>query len=286
MKRKITLGLSPCPNDTYIFYHLLKEGFSVEKTAASAEAHHITVQPYFADVEELNRKALNGAELPVTKVSCFAAVLATQHYEILPSGGALGHNCGPLLVSRQKFSSEEELLDRLRHSRILIPGKTTTAHLLLRLFLKEHGIAHPLVEEALYSDILPSLKRGERDFGLIIHEERFTYPSYGVDAPVDLGQWWESQTGLPIPLGCILVRKDHLDLSHAIDQAIRASIDYAGMHPEEAWPFIRSHAQALEEDAIRSHIDLYVTEYSRDPGEKGRAAFALLRKKAADLILD
>lgn len=286
MKRNITLGLSPCPNDTYIFHHLIKEGFAESSATSGTAVNRITVNPFFADVEELNRRALNGAELPVTKVSCFAAALASEHYEILPSGGALGHNCGPLLVSRQKLSSQDELLDRLRCSRILIPGKTTTAHLLLRLFLKEHGIEHPLIEEALYSDILPSLKRADADFGLIIHEERFTYPSYGVDAPVDLGQWWESQTGLPIPLGCILVRRDHLDLFDALDRAICESIDHAKAHLEEAWPFIKSHAQALEDTAIRSHIDLYVTDYSRNPGEKGKAAFALLREKAAGLILD
>lgn len=275
MKQTLTLGLSPCPNDTYIFHHLIQEGFA-----------GINVEPFFADVEELNERALHGAALPVTKVSCFAAALATEHYEILPSGGALGRNCGPLLVSKEKYPSTEALLERLAEATILIPGKTTTAHLLLRLFLKEHGIERPDVQAALYSDILPALQKGEAEFGLIIHEERFTYPSYGVDAPIDLGQWWEEHTGLPIPLGCILLRKDHLHLFDALDEAICKSIDHAKAHLDRAWPFIKCHAQALDDTAIQSHIDLYVTDYSRNPGEEGRAAFARLRSEAAGLRLD
>lgn len=270
----IHLGLSPCPNDTYIFYHLIQAGLNGRP-----------IEPVFADVEELNRRALNGAQLPVTKVSCFAAALATANYEILPSGGALGRGCGPLLVTRKKYVEMAELERDIRDSRILIPGITTTAHLLLRLYLKKAGIDNPRVEPVLYSEILPALARGLADFGLIIHEERFTYPSFGVDAPVDLGAWWEKETGLPIPLGCILVRKDQLSLFDSLDRAIRESIDYAGAHRDEAWPFIREHAQAMDDNVIQSHINLYVTDQSRDPGAEGRAAFATLRKLAAELNL-
>lgn len=275
MSSPLSLGLSPCPNDTYIFYHLLREGL---------DGRDIT--PVFADVEELNRRALQGAELPITKVSCYAAALAGNDYEILPSGGALGRGCGPLLVSRLPYENEADLLRDLSRARILIPGETTTAHLLLRLFLSSAGInpgtdsPHPQMEPTLYSEILPALANGSADFGLIIHEERFTYPSYGVHAPLDLGAWWEKDTGLPIPLGCILVRRDHLWLFDALDQAIQRSIDYSAAHLSEAWPFIKDHARSLEDSAIRSHIDLYVTEYSRNPGEEGRAAFEALRQRA------
>lgn len=273
MHRPITLGLSPCPNDTYIFYHLLREGLDGREIA-----------PIFADVEELNRRALHGAELPITKVSCYAAALAGDHYEILPSGGAMGRGCGPLLVSRRPYADEEALLHDLSGARILIPGITTTAHLLLRLYLASApgaaGANPPLMEPTLYSEILPALASGKADFGLIIHEERFTYPSYGVHAPLDLGAWWEKDTGLPIPLGCILVRGDHRALFDSLDRAIQRSIDYSASHLDEAWPFIKQHARALDDAAIRSHIDLYVTGYSRNPGQEGRAAFALLREKS------
>ncbi|MBW7858681.1 MAG: 1,4-dihydroxy-6-naphthoate synthase [Leptonema sp. (in: Bacteria)] len=274
-KPSIKLGLSPCPNDTYIFYHLLKNGLS-----------HYSIEPVFADVQELNERALNNAELPISKVSCYAAALQTEHYEILPSGGALGHNCGPLLVSNQNYESTDQLISDLKKAdRILIPGKTTTAHLLLRLFLHSYGIEHPNVEPIIYSDILPSLKRGEANFGLIIHEERFTYPSYQVFAPIDLGQWWEETTDLPIPLGCILIRKDYMSIFEELDKAIKQSIDYSKANLNKAWPFIKENAQTIEDSAIRSHIDLYVTDYSREPGEIGKAAFARLRQEAAKLKL-
>ena len=273
--QNITLGLSPCPNDTFIFYHLLKSGFK-------SNSSKFSLTPHFADVEELNDLVFNGAKLPITKVSCFAAAL-TDKYDIIDAGGALGHNCGPLLVSRHHFDDQAKLMEQLADSRILIPGIRTTAHLLLRLFLQKHGIERPNIEPALYSDILPALQKGEADFGLVIHEERFTYHQYGVQAPVDLGQWWESYTELPIPLGCILVRHDHRQLIDDLNAAITESIDYAYNHTSEAWPFIKENAQALEDKAIRSHIDLYVTEYSRRPGEKGKAAFARLKQEAAQL---
>lgn len=274
-KPSIELGLSPCPNDTYIFYHLLKTGLV-----------NYSIKPIFADVQELNERALHNAELPISKVSCFAAALQTEHYEILPSGGALGHNCGPLLVTHKKYESTDELIFDLKQAnRILIPGQTTTAHLLLRLFLESHGIDQPNIESVIYSDILPSLKRREADFGLIIHEERFTYPSYNVYAPIDLGQWWEDTTKLPIPLGCILIRKDYLSIFDELNQAIKDSIDYSKSNLNEVWPFIKSHAQTIEDSAIKSHIDLYVTDYSREPGELGIAAFNRLRQEAAKLKL-
>ncbi|HEY7768951.1 1,4-dihydroxy-6-naphthoate synthase, partial [Longimicrobium sp.] len=186
--RTLTLGYSPCPNDTFIF-HALVHGI--------VQADGLCFSERLEDVETLNRLAAD-AQLDVTKISYGAAPSLLRDYVLLRSGGALGRGCGPLIVARRELSHDE-----LRTARIAIPGRNTTANLLLRLFAAD---AQPGTE-LVYSDIMPAVARGDVDAGLIIHESRFTYPQHGLVKVVDLGEWWEQTTGHPIPLGGIMARR-------------------------------------------------------------------------------
>jgi 1,4-dihydroxy-6-naphthoate synthase len=204
--RTLTLGYSPCPNDTFIF-HALVHGI--------VGADGLSFRERLEDVETLNRLAADGV-LDVTKVSYGAIPHLVRDYVLLRSGGALGRGCGPLVVAREDFGREG-----LTGRRIAIPGRNTTANLLLRLFAPDA----PAGIEMVYSDIMPAVERGEVDAGLIIHESRFTYPQHGLAKVVDLGEWWERTTGLPIPLGGILARRDlGDDAIRAVDDAIRRSV--------------------------------------------------------------
>ena len=259
------LAISPCPNDTFIFGHMIRDGVD----GASVETH-------FADVEELNRRALEEGRHAVTKLSFFAMSRLRDRYELLHCGGALGRGCGPLLISGKNFEGNEgAALDALRSGgRVLTPGRWTTANLLTHLYLADRGLDVNAVDfvPVRYEQIMPALTKGEADFGVIIHEERFTFQRHGLFRTADLGEWWESTTGLPIPLGCIAVRKDRAELRAGIEDAIRASIAKAYAQPESLNAFIKEHSQALEEDVIRAHIDLYVNDFSKDMGATGRAA--------------
>jgi 1,4-dihydroxy-6-naphthoate synthase len=250
-----TLAYSPCPNDTYIFA-ALTNGF-----LPSAPC----VRVHFADIEELNASAARAAH-ELTKVSYGAIPYLMHDYRILRSGGALGRGCGPLVVTRPGAARD---LAALRELRVAIPGERTTAFMLLQLAL---GV-RPQVEQMRFDRIIPAVARGEIDAGLIIHESRFTYQEAGLVSVTDLGDWWESVSGMPIPLGAILVRNDVDDRqAMQLEDAIRASLQFAQSNEAEIMPFVRNHAFEMQDDVMRKHIDLYVNEYSMDVGSDGIAA--------------
>jgi 1,4-dihydroxy-6-naphthoate synthase len=262
---RLSLGFSPCPNDTFIFDALLHN-------KVDAEGLHFDV--FMEDVEALNQKAFRG-ELQLTKLSYHAFAHLTDRYALLDAGSALGNNCGPLLVAQKPLTPEE-----VDAARIAIPGKMTTANFLL-------GLAYPNAQnkiETLFSDIEDAVLEGRADAGLIIHENRFTYEQRGLVKIADLGEFWESGTGFPIPLGGIVVRRDVPQaVQRSFNRALRRSVEYAFAHSQDAMPFVRAHAQAMDDAVMQAHIDLYVTQYSADLGPAGRAAvykmFELAREK-------
>lgn len=264
MTRTLTLGYSPCPNDTFIF-HALAHG--------RVPTPGFAVRERLEDVETLNRLALVGA-LDLTKISYHAFGHLRERYVLLRSGGALGRGCGPLLVAEAATT-----MTALRGKRIAIPGTLTTANLLLQLY----GDGYDDVVPMPFDRIMPALHAGEAAAGVIIHESRFTYQAAGFCAVQDLGAWWEAETGLPIPLGGILARRDlGTELIGAVDAAIRASLEQAWAHPDAARGYIRAHAQELDDAVTDAHIELYVNDFSRDLGAEGvRAVETLLRRAEA-----
>jgi len=258
---ELTLGFSPCPNDTFIFHALVTGLVPLEG---------IPLRPRLEDVETLNRLAVE-ERLDVTKVSYGALPYLQGRYTLLRSGGALGRGCGPLLVARERLTRED-----LTSATIAVPGRMTTANLLLRLF----GPEFPEGREMVYSEIMPAVERGEVDAGLIIHESRFTYPRYGLVKVVDLGEWWEEATGAPIPLGGIVARTAlGEETIHQLESAIRASVEYAFRNPQASEEYVALHAQEMEPAVMRQHIDLYVNDFSVDLAEEGeRAVNELLRR--------
>ena len=249
----MTLGYSPCPNDTFIFYGLVHS-----KIAGAPVCEEI-----LEDIETLNTLALRGA-LDLTKISFHALAHLREKYCLLHSGGALGRGCGPLVVSSRAVAPDE-----LKDKKIAIPGQLTTAALLLRLF--DTGIEH--LQVMPFDQIMGATARGEVDAGVIIHESRFTYPEYGLKKVVDLGEWWEQSTGHPIPLGGILARRSlGTDQVGCIDKALKESIEYAYANPDVVRGYIRQHAQEMDEEVMQAHIDLYVNEFSLDYGQDGKAA--------------
>jgi len=257
MRKTLTLGFSPCPNDTFIFAGLVQGQVPVPGFTLAP--------PRLLDVETLNRMALAG-DLDVTKLSFHALGHVLDRYALLRSGAALGRGCGPLLVSREPLSASA-----LAGRRIAVPGRLTTAAMLLRLFLP--GLPAP--EVLRFDRIIPALDAGTIDAGVIIHESRFLYDRHGLHLVQDLGAWWESETGLPIPLGGIAARRDLGSAAHAaIETAIAESLRWARGN-EAAWSsYVRSHAQELDAAVIRQHIDLYVNDFSLDLGVEGERAIA------------
>jgi len=264
MHRELSLGFSPCPNDTYIFHALVHNRVPL---------HHVAfLPPVLDDVETLNRWALE-ARLDVTKLSFHALGHVLDRYVMLSAGAALGRGCGPLLVSRPGC-----VLDPGR-STIAIPGTYTTAALLLKLF--EPQVANLRVMR--FEEIMPTVAKGRVDAGVIIHESRFTYSDHGLVAVQDLGEWWEELTDLPIPLGCIAAKTELPEqMITEVDSSIRASLMWAGNHPGESLQYIRSHAQEMEDTVLQSHIALYVNEYSLDIGDEGRAAIRELLRRGIE----
>jgi 1,4-dihydroxy-6-naphthoate synthase len=260
----LTLGYSPCPNDTFIFDALVH---------GRVEVDGVRFEERLEDVETLNRLAAVAA-LDVTKISYGAIPGLLRDYVLLRSGGALGRGCGPLLVARREMDADE-----LSRARIAIPGRSTTANLLLRLFAPD---AAPGVER-VYSDIMPAVARGELDAGLIIHESRFTYPQHGLVRVADLGEWWEATTGLPIPLGGILARRALGDATiRAVEDGIRRSVEFAFAHPDASRPYVRAHAQEMDDAVTQQHIDLYVNRFSVDVEEEGARAIEALFARARE----
>jgi 1,4-dihydroxy-6-naphthoate synthase len=255
--RELTFGYSPCPNDTFAF-HALAHGL--------VDAP-FRVRPVLLDIEELNRRAYDGAfELTKMSVGAFAGV--GDRYRLLRSGAALGRGVGPLVVTRTPMT----LADAVR-GRVAIPGRDTTAFRLLRL-------AAPVTGEAVemrYDRILRAVSQGDVDAGLIIHESRFTYAEHGLVEAADLGDWWERATGLPVPLAGICARADvDPSLVAAAELAIRESVQYAFDHPDASRDYVRAHAQEMSDAVCAAHIDLYVNEHTLDIGSDGLHAIERL----------
>lgn len=255
--RELTFGYSPCPNDTFAF-HALTHGLIDAP---------FTVRPVLLDIEELNRRAHRG-EFDLTKLSVGAFGAVGDRYRLLRSGAALGKGVGPLVVARTPMSLSDAATQRLA-----IPGRETTAYRLLRLAAPE--LTDPV--EMRYDRILRAVASGEVNAGLIIHESRFTYHQHGLTKLIDLGDWWERETGLPVPLAGICARSD---LDHgtvaAAEQAIRASVQYAFDHPTASRAYVRAHSQELSDEVCDQHIALYVNAFSLDVGDEGLRAIARL----------
>ena len=252
-----TLAISPCPNDTFAFYGLLhdKVGHAVPETVT------------YADIEELNRMCLAG-EVDFCKISFHAYALVRDRYTLLEAGSALGFGCGPLVVARPGMTAA-----RLASGRIAIPGQLTTATLLFKLWL---GPGPELVPMP-FDRIMPAVAAGQVDAGLIIHESRFTFQKHGLISLVDLGAWWEEHSGHPIPLGGIVARRDLPEATiTAFDAALARSIDYAHQHWDELVPYMQRHAQEMEPDVMKAHVELYVNRFTRALGTQGRTAVDFL----------
>ena len=260
----LTLAYSPCPNDCFMFDAMVHGRIDCEGLDFSVR---------MADIEALNASAFAG-EADITKLSFHAYAHCADNYVLLDAGSALGRNCGPLLISRRAISTEEVAAGQLR---IAIPGKYTTANFLL-------GLAFPDATnktECLFSEIEEALLDGTFDAGLIIHENRFTYEEKGLKKIIDLGEYWESETGAAIPLGGIVIsRRLPSETRARVNRVLRRSVEYAFANRTASLPFVRAHAQAMTDDVMYKHIDLYVNDYSVDLGAEGKRAVAVLFDRA------
>jgi 1,4-dihydroxy-6-naphthoate synthase len=251
---KLTLGFSPCPNDTFIFDALVNNKIDTEGLA---------FQPILEDIETLNKTA-SEATLDITKLSFPAFFKNLHHYIVLPSGGALGNGVGPLLVAKKTLSPDE-----INSSPIAIPGENTTANFLLSFAFPNAKNRFPV----LFSTIEDAVLEGKANLGLLIHENRFTYHQRGLIKIMDLGEFWEQQTGLPIPLGCIAIKRTiDKKIQQQVGKLIKKSVEYAFSNYPFIAPYVKEYSQTMEEEIMRKHIDLYVNEFSINLGEKGRAA--------------
>lgn len=254
MNSKLTLGFSTCPNDTFIFDAMVYGKIDTEGLGFDV---------VMADVEELNHRAFKN-ELDITKLSFHAYAYMVDDYVLLNAGSALGNNCGPLIISKTQHLPAE-----VKELKIVIPGKYTTANFLLSL-------AYPDIKnkvEMLFSEIEDAVINGEADAGVIIHENRFTYHDKGLKKIIDLGEYWEGLTKLPIPLGGIALKRClPAGLQEKINRVLRKSIEFAMANPNSSANFVKSNAQELDDEVIKKHIDLYVNNYTVDLGKKGRRA--------------
>lgn len=257
MKHEMNIGFSSCPNDAFVFHAMIHQ---------LIDTRGFDFIPHIDDVEALNQKAFEGA-LPVSKLSFYAYLLLKERYTLLDSGAALGFGCGPLLVAKSA-------IDHPENARIAVPGIYTTAYMLLKLWNPEIRNVSPL----RFDRILPAVQSGEFDAGLIIHEGRFVYQDYDCIEIIDLGKWWESETGLPIPLGCIAVRNDSLVHKEGIESVLRHSVTYAFEHRDASRDFIRSHARELDDTVIENHISLYVNDFTVSLGQTGMKAVRTLEE--------
>jgi 1,4-dihydroxy-6-naphthoate synthase len=260
----LSLAFSPCPNDCFMFDAIVNRRIDLEGL-------EFTVM--LADIEALNHAAFAG-DPDVSKLSFHAYAYCADRYVLLDAGSALGRNCGPLLISKRPISRADVEVGQLS---IAIPGKYTTANFLC-------GLAFPAAQnkiEVLFSVIEPALLEGRFDAGVIIHENRFTYQEKGLLKIIDLGEFWETETGTPIPLGGIVVKRSlPEDVKRAVNRVMRRSVEYAFAHRDASLPYVRAHAQEMSEQVMYQHIDLYVNDYSIDLGEQGRRAVQLLFDRA------
>ncbi len=261
---KLKLGFSSCPNDTFIFDAWVHERIDTEG---------LDIEIVMEDVEALNRRAAR-RELEVTKLSYHAFAQLTEGYQLLDAGSALGRGCGPLLIAKRPMTAAD-----LAHARIAIPGHWTTANFLF-------GVAYPEANnriETLFSAIEHDVLTEKVDAGVIIHENRFTYQEKGLVKILDLGEYWETTTQMPIPLGGIVVRRDVPDaLKERVSRVLKRSVAYAFAHPEASRPYVRAHAQEMEESVMQQHISLYVNHFTRSLGDEGRAAIACFLQTALE----
>jgi len=261
---KLSLAFSPCPNDCFMFDAIVHHRIDLEGLEFSVT---------FADIEALNESAF-AAAVDVTKLSFHAYAYCADRYVLLDAGSALGRNCGPLLISRREISRDEVARGGVR---IAIPGKYTTAHFLLSLAFP--GATDKT--ELVFSEIERALLDGTFDAGLIIHENRFTYAAKGLKKIIDLGEYWESETGAAIPLGGIVINRAlPEDVQQKVNRIMRRSVEYAFANRTASLPFVRANAQEMSEDVMYQHIDLYVNEYSVDLGDEGRRAVEVLFERA------
>ena len=263
MSDRLRIAYSPCPNDTFVF-HAWAHGL-----LPAAPPLDVT----FADIDITNTAAERG-EFDVVKVSYAALPWLLDRYTLLPSGGALGRGCGPLVLTRDEVPS-------LDGRTVAVPSERSTAYLLFRLWATGQRPAR--IDVVPFASIMPAVRDGSYDAGLVIHEARFTYPDYGLRSLVDLGEWWEADTGLPIPLGAIIARRS-LD-AEALARAARASVEYAWANPSASAEYVAAHADEMSAAVQRQHIELYVNEFTRDLGDEGYAAAEALltRARAANL---
>jgi 1,4-dihydroxy-6-naphthoate synthase len=261
---KLTLGFSPCPNDTFIFDALIHHKIDTEG---------LEFEVFYDDVETLNQKAFRG-ELDITKLSYHAFAYVAHQYVLLDAGSALGFGVGPLLICKvDPGLLSSRLATHNSQPTIGIPGKYTTANFLL-------GLAFPQATnkvELVFSDIEDAVLESRVDVGLIIHENRFTYQDKGLKKIIDLGDFWEKKTGCAIPLGGIVGNRNlPVDVQHKINRVLRKSVEFAFANPKSGLEFIRQHAQEMSEEVMYKHIELYVNKYSVNLGEEGRKAINLL----------
>jgi len=263
------IAFSPCPNDTFIFHAW------VHGLIPGAPKLDVT----YADIDITNSLAAGPDGTEVVKISCAALPWVLSEYALLPCGGALGRGCGPLVLTSNRVGSTKDPAV-LANRRVAVPSERSTAYLLFRLWAAQHvpgGVGEIVVLP--FHEIMPAVREGLVDAGLVIHEARFTYPLYGLHLLADLGSWWEADTNLPIPLGAIIARRS-LDLS-AIAGWIRASVKYAWAHPEESQQYVLHHAQELSPEVVQAHIKLYVNEFTENIGETGYKAVASLLSRAS-----
>ncbi len=255
MTTPLTLGYSPCPNDTYIFYALTHGLVGLDDIQLET--------PALEDVETLNSWAV-AKKLDITKLSFHALGHVLDEYCVLSAGSALGRGCGPLLVAKPGFDTAQ-----LGDAKIAIPGKLTTANLLFRMY---SPLSSNLVEMR-FDEIMQQVADGKVDAGVIIHESRFTYVEHGLLCLQDLGTWWEETSGHPIPLGCIAAKRSlGKERIKKIDRAIRDSIVWADEHPDKCLSYIQHYAQEMDKEVMQNHIGLYVNDFSKDLGREGMAA--------------
>lgn len=259
---KLSLGFSPCPNDTFIFDAMIHNKVDTEG---------LSFEVSYEDVETLNQKAFK-TELDITKLSYHAYAYLTEKYVLLHSGSALGYGVGPLLICKSEQLANmplTELRQIMSQLKVAIPGKYTTANFLLNMAFPEAQNK----SEMKFFEIETALLDGKIDLGVIIHENRFTYQEKGLKKIIDLGEYWEKQTQCPIPLGGIMIRRElDPEIKQKVNRIIRRSVKFAFENPESGMQFICSHAQEMNEDVIKKHIELYVNNYSVDLGEEGRNA--------------
>jgi 1,4-dihydroxy-6-naphthoate synthase len=261
---RLSLGISSCPNDTFIFDALIH---------GKVDNEGLTFDVCMTDVEDLNRKAAERS-IQITKLSFHAFSYVSENYTLLNSGSALGRKNGPLLISKNVRNTED-----INALRIAIPGKYTTANLLFSIFFPE--ALHK--QEFIFSDIEGALLNNEADAGVIIHENRFTFEKRGLVKLADLGDLWESKTGFPIPLGGIAVDNSlPLSIQQKVDRVLKRSVRYAIEFPDSSADFVKKNARELEMDIIRKHIELYVNNFTEDLGETGKEAIRVLYQIAGE----